>query len=77
MNKRLAMVTRALTGHTHYRSPYEGYDDCGTCDGARCECCREKWEVTYFGPDDKKPELFNTKEEAIAAQEEYEKGGEA
>jgi len=30
-----------LTGHTHYRSPYESDDNCGTCDGAKCDTCRE------------------------------------
>ena len=77
MNKRHAIITKAFTGHTHYRSPYECYDKCGTCDGARCDYCHEKWEVAYFGPDNKDNEFFDTKEEAIAAQEEYEKGGEA
>lgn len=29
------------TGHIYYRSPYECDDNCGTCDGAKCEYCRE------------------------------------
>lgn len=34
-----------LTGHMYYRSPYESCDDCGNCDGARCESCRTKYIV--------------------------------
>lgn len=29
------------SGHLHYRSPYECDDTCATCDGAKCEYCRE------------------------------------
>ena len=39
------------TGHTHYRSPYECDDNCGTCDGARCDSCHkvydDRFELSY------------------------------
>jgi len=36
-----ATEERHLSGHMHHRSPYECDDNCGTCDGARCENCHE------------------------------------
>ena len=45
-------LTTELTGHTYYRSPYESCDSCGTCDGARCDTCREKYTVTNFASDE-------------------------
>ena len=35
-----------LTGHTHYNSPIESDDDCGTCDGANCDRCHREYENT-------------------------------
>lgn len=34
-----------LTGHMYYGSPYETYDSCGNCDGARCETCNKRYIV--------------------------------
>ena len=45
-------LTTELTGHTYYRSPYESCDSCGTCDGTRCDTCREKYTVTNFTSDE-------------------------
>ena len=74
---REATVTRALTGHTHYMSPYECYDSCGTCDGARCETCRERWVAEGWDLDD--PDIgtfkkFSTKEKAQEYADAWEKG---
>ena len=69
-------VTRALTGHTHYGSPYESFDNCGTCDGALCESCKERWWLEEFDDLDLikwDHESFTTKEEAYARKEELEK----
>ena len=32
---------KELTGHTYFGSPHESASNCGTCDGARCDFCRE------------------------------------
>lgn len=32
---------RELTGHIYYGSAIESADSCGTCDGAKCDCCHE------------------------------------
>ena len=33
----------------HYRTGHIGGEaDCGTCDGARCERCREQWKLIRF-----------------------------
>ena len=44
-----------LTGHDHYRSPYETCDGCGNCSGAKCDWCHEipdiriwKKELDYY-----------------------------
>jgi hypothetical protein len=66
------IITPALTGHTHYRSPYESYDNCGTCDGARCETCREMYEVADFDSDNRY-KIVATKEEAEQIKELWEK----
>lgn len=29
------------TGHMYYNSPFESDDNCGTCDGARCDTCKK------------------------------------
>lgn len=29
------------TGHMYHGSPFESDDNCGTCDGARCETCKK------------------------------------
>lgn len=39
------MYVKVLTGHMHYGSPYETSSDCGNCDGARCDRCREAYDV--------------------------------
>ena len=39
------MLRKEFTGHTYYRSIHESCDNCGTCDGARCDSCREKYIV--------------------------------
>ena len=38
-------VRTELTGHMYYGSPYETCDDCGNCDGARCDYCDIVWIV--------------------------------
>lgn len=55
------MITKHLSGHMYHRSPYESDDDCGTCDGAKCEHCRPYWEVAG--------ERYYKEEEAIKAEE--------
>lgn len=42
---------KEYTGHMHYRSPYESCDDCGNCNGARCDYCKTKYVVEDFGND--------------------------
>lgn len=64
------MINRALSGHIYYRSPYEGYDDCGTCDGGRCDSCYEMFEVTDF--DKPRSRIVGTKEEALKLKAEWE-----
>lgn len=41
------MITRLLTNHTHYNSPYETCSDCGNCGGSEVECdaCRVVYQV--------------------------------
>lgn len=39
------IMREEFTGHIYYRSPYESCDNCGTCDGARCDYCKEKYTV--------------------------------
>lgn len=41
VNWRMRPETVHYSGHIHYRSPYESDDNCGTCDGARCDYCRK------------------------------------
>lgn len=31
----------SYSGHVHYGSPFESDNDCGTCDGAKCDCCHK------------------------------------
>lgn len=58
-------IYRVLTGHTHAGSPYETSDSCGNCDGARCNRCKERWEVRYFDQaGEEHYRRFETKEEA-------------
>jgi hypothetical protein len=38
----------AFTGHDHYKSPYETYDDCGNCSGARCDSCHKILEYSLW-----------------------------
>ena len=48
-------TTTERTGHRCYGSPYECSDTCATCDGAKCETCRDRItvqdciEVLYSG----------------------------
>lgn len=37
-----------LTGHIHYRSPFEMDDDCGTCDGAKCDYCNRITDEYHY-----------------------------
>lgn len=38
-------ICKELTGHQYYGSPYESCDECGNCDGARCDYCKLKYIV--------------------------------
>lgn len=63
-----------LTGHIYYRSPYESCDSCGTCNGARCDNCREKYTVTNFASDEVYYSGYNkaeAEEELDSRQEHY------
>lgn len=69
------MLTRAYTGHMYYGSPYETYDFCGNCDGAKCEHCRTVFELEEW--DDYKimdPQFqkFHDYDEAVEALRKYE-----
>lgn len=56
--------TIEFTGHQYYKSPYESCDNCGTCDGARCQTCKKLYIVKdlvddkeyYIGGDANKAE---------------------
>lgn len=37
----IGYVRKEYSGHIYYGSAFESADSCGTCDGARCETCRE------------------------------------
>ena len=76
MDDREAIIIPAYTGHDHYMSPYECYDSCGTCGGARCERCREVYEVTYYGPgsDEMHSRIFRNRDEALEAKRNWEAG---
>lgn len=39
------IMYKELTGHSYYRSAYELADSCGTCDGGKCESCKEIYTV--------------------------------
>ena len=62
-------------GIDHYRTGHISQDDCcGTCDGGKCDFCREVWKVWQMGPTDKNPEphvfaweIFESLEEAEEA----------
>ena len=60
------IISKVLTGHMHFMSPYETYSDCGNCDGARCETCREKYSVEDLDDPICKDrfKIVDTKEEA-------------
>ena len=67
---RSGFVTEVFTGHMHYGSPYESYDNCGTCDGANCNSCRTLYEVQGLDQNDEKVYLFkrfSNKDEAVSA----------
>ena len=60
------IMTEALTGHMYYMSPYETFDSCGNCDGAKCEYCKTMYMVEDFTGQNIIPsgyKLFKTKEE--------------
>lgn len=60
-------ISKRLTGHIYYRSPYESCDSCGTCDGGRCDICHERFEVIEFDDLGLIPggsKIFRTKDEA-------------
>lgn len=40
------MVVKEYTGHIYYRSPYESDDNCGTCNGAKCDYCKTRFRST-------------------------------
>lgn len=42
------MLTKSFTGHTHYGSAMESDDNCGTCDGAKCDSCKTRYRVEYL-----------------------------
>jgi hypothetical protein len=52
----------------HHQSPYESDDNCGTCDGANCNTCREYYKVD--GLDDM---VFWTEKDALAGEKQIEK----
>lgn len=61
-------IDKELTGHMYYGSPYESCDECGNCNGAKCDFCHEKFTVIdlytdhiyYIGFDkDKAERIFN------------------
>lgn len=64
-------ITRALTGHMYFMSPYECYDNCGTCDGAKCEFCKEMYEVEDFY-NSNRYQLVKTIEEAEELKKKWE-----
>lgn len=37
-----------LTGHVYYMSSFESDDDCGTCNGAKCDYCKEITDKDNF-----------------------------
>ena len=39
----------SYSGHRNFGSPFECDDDCGTCDGARCDYCRKIYHEPSFG----------------------------
>lgn len=57
------MITTHLTKHIYFNSPIECDDNCGTCDGARCDDCRKQYEV--YGVN----ERFYDEEEAKRVEE--------
>lgn len=64
---RETIVSRYYSGHIYRNSPYESDDNCGTCDGARCDTCRERWRVEGWNSENEKDvtlRRFNSKEEA-------------
>lgn len=38
---RMSYESIHYSGHRYFRSPFESDDNCGTCDGARCDYCRK------------------------------------
>lgn len=40
------MISKMKTGHTYYNSAFETSDTCATCNGARCDSCKDVWELT-------------------------------
>lgn len=56
-------ITKLLTGHMYYSSPYESCDSCGNCNGARCDNCHERYQVIDFDSDGASI-TFKTRKEA-------------
>lgn len=42
-------VSYEYTGHVNYSSPYGCADDCGNCDGAKCEWCHKSYVTRFDG----------------------------
>lgn len=69
-------ISKLLTGHIYFNSPYEGCDSCGTCDGGRCDGCHERYAVTEFDDLGLIPgnyKVFQTKDDAEKFVEELER----
>lgn len=56
-----------LSGHLYKNSPYESCDDCGNCDGGRCEFCKRR----YFVKDLNTHKLYYTGYDKKAAEAAY------
>ena len=41
-------LTSFLTGHLHLGSAFETFDSCGNCNGARCNACYRKYEISKY-----------------------------
>ena len=38
-------IQKHMTGHLYYKSAYETDDDCGNCNGGKCDYCHDNWTV--------------------------------
>ena len=41
-------IIKSLTGHVNRGSAFSTDSSCGNCDGARCEWCSERFEVSHY-----------------------------